>query len=1465
MSLSYDYRNRAIRSSVPTIIVCRLLLSALLLSSYGTACTDIASTPSFDATSVPTDAGIQMDSNLSDASDVLPTDDTPGTIDDVTTMDASEAKDGVDSVDDIEDTANDISMSDDTPDESDSAPGEDAGPDTATMDIGDIDTDDDVDSAPEPCDPPLALNPTDPYVLAFELLTFQPSGGTGDYRITLQEDGSGGIVNKYTGAYLSGPTVDTQDIVVLEDMGCTGQAVVSVNVVSAFEVLPSIIEVPPETQFTFESAGGSGQVAFNLISEVNAPADVETPEIAVTPDGQVTLGSVEGTWEIEAIDLGLNTTRTATVTVSNTATVTAAPALLGVLPGSQVKVSLVGGSNVFDYTSDSDVVEMDGDWAVGISPGMATITATDHFTGTQTDISVHVLASAEVNYPRTGDNTSSAFIRTADIDQDGFDDIIFALREADVSGYQSGAVYVYRGTNTGPSPTPTQVLPGTERREEFGSALEVTDLTGDGRPDLVVGARLADINANDTGVIYVHEGLDDGTFETAPTYTLGGPNGGDQHGWSLAICDFNGDGRMDVASGAYISEDKDTSPQSTNQGAVRLWFGYDAGFNTDPDFAIFGQTVDTLGEWSYKTEMRLGWMLAAGDIDNDGNCDLVASALHWEPPEENGSWGAVFVYKGVAATDDSLGGLTTLPVSAYAHIDENDKASELGRALTVGDLNGDGFDDIGIGHWKYDNGPSSADHGAAWVIAGGPQTDAPATTFVDPEDVAAWSVANPNGYDYTGWDICITDVTGDGQADILVGSWQEELPGGINNTGTLAIYEGANNEWPSTEALWTIAGVAGNDRFAHTNQVVSDLNGDGAPEIATYAARNDDFGTDVGRPYMFWGQPEILGIEPPGTDGVAAEDGSDTADEMTDGDGVDGIESTDTTDSTDGTNDTDSGSEAEPTDATDGSGEADYSDAADSADSTDGGGKTDATDGADNTDIMDSIDSTDGVDSTDGSDSIYLPTEPFIALDMPDEPSGQEFGRGASVIPDVNGDGLDDLLVGAPNADDVMTNGGSAYLYLGIGGGFTTLPSLTFKQHTGHSNYDQFGYYVSTGGDFDGDDANDILVVARADDRANNLSANNNYEIVGDCSGSQNNVGAVHVFRGSSSGLPDTQPILVQFGQDPGQNMDIAEGGGDFNGDGYDDIAYGMLSYDIQGANNVGAFGLTFGRPQVEGKIIVNCTPDVLVEGTSAGNNFGRSLTFLGDIDGDGCDEVAAGSHAEDLGLNNQGTVRIFYGYNDSDPNTTCATIPRILLLRSGTANAQAGFSLDAGDVDNDGKLDLAVGGINLSVDGVAAGAAWVVPGAYLHVLEPEPFVPGETPTTHLFAPAGLAANLRVEGASTGENFGRSVAIVQGAGPNGRGVLVVGSPFGNLVGIERTGGARVYEFLGDGTNANDGLQPIPMAVVGGDMTRIEGRVGERVTGGLIGSVPVVVIAGFDGSAFGLDQGAAYIYPLPAGE
>ena len=145
------------------------------------------------------------------------------------------------------------------------------------------------------------------------------------------------------------------------------------------------------------------------------------------------------------------------------------------------------------------------------------------------------------------------------------------------------------------------------------------------------------------------------------------------------------------------------------------------------------------------------------------------------------------------------------------------------------------------------------------------------------------------------------------------------------------------------------------------------------------------------------------------------------------------------------------------------------------------------------------------------------------------------------------------------------------------------------------------------------------------------------------------------------------------------------------------------------------------------------------------------------------------------------------------------------------------------------------------------------------------PFIPGETPTTHLFSPAGLAANLRVEGASTGENFGRSVAIVQGAGPNGRGVLVVGSPFGNLVGIERTGGARVYEFLGDGTNANDGLQPIPMAIVGGDMTRIEGRVGERVTGGLVGSVPVVVIAGFDGSAFGLDQGAAYIYPLPAGD
>ena len=80
-----------------------------------------------------------------------------------------------------------------------------------------------------------------------------------------------------------------------------------------------------------------------------------------------------------------------------------------------------------------------------------------------------------------------------------------------------------------------------------------------------------------------------------------------------------------------------------------------------------------------------------------------------------------------------------------------------------------------------------------------------------------------------------------------------------------------------------------------------------------------------------------------------------------------------------------------------------------------------------------------------------------------------------------------------------------------------------------------------------------------------------------------------------------------------------------------------------------------------------------MYEGQNAGDQLGRSVTGLGDLNGDGCDEVAFGSPFEDAdGLNNQGVVRVLFGWG----GLGCLASERMLKLTSGEVNSQTGFSL---------------------------------------------------------------------------------------------------------------------------------------------------------------------------------------------
>ena len=108
------------------------------------------------------------------------------------------------------------------------------------------------------------------------------------------------------------------------------------------------------------------------------------------------------------------------------------------------------------------------------------------------------------------------------------------------------------------------------------------------------------------------------------------------------MCDFNGDGLLDLAVSAPFGQDPDGV---RDQGVVHVFLAYDEGrFISSADVQVFGLGIDAMGALAPIANMRLGEAIAAGDYDLDGVCDLAAYAVMANG--ETRDSGAVFLYRG---------------------------------------------------------------------------------------------------------------------------------------------------------------------------------------------------------------------------------------------------------------------------------------------------------------------------------------------------------------------------------------------------------------------------------------------------------------------------------------------------------------------------------------------------------------------------------------------------------------------------------------------------------------------------------------------------------------------------------------------------------------------------------------------------------------------------------------------------
>lgn len=473
--------------------------------------------------------------------------------------------------------------------------------------------------------------------------------------------------------------------------------------------------------------------------------------------------------------------------------------------------------------------------------------------------------------------------------------------------------------------------------------------------------------------------------------------------------------------------------------------------------------------------------------------------------------------------------------------------------MTMGDVNGDGFSDALVG---ADNAPGGTGPGRVYIFQG-------SANGIADKDLASAStdaiISGATAGDSLGYSVKYAgDINGDGYADIIVGA--PLAAGGGTQRGMVYVFLGSAsgladcNLASSCTAPASIAGATDNGNFAYSVSSAGDVNGDGFDDVIVGEYNFESApGVYPGAAYVFFGGSALTGNL------TAAANANVTIV---------------------------------------GDADKDYL------------GWSVASAGDVNNDGFDDV-----IVSANGNPPYYVSIfhgGSSFTGDLTPAANGNtrlvgqaspgSFGRSVNTAGDINGDGFDDVLVGASfEANTGTLRAGAAYLYLGSANGvancnLSTDPNCSHAKIMGAMTEGRLGSSVASAGDVNSDGFDDILIGADH----------------------QGSVGQsfVYFFSGSASGIDSCDIKTVSDCPDAiiGSKATFDQLGasvasaGDINGDGFGDIILGAAIADGAGTNRGQAYILSGSAGGIGDCALATCTPATTITGAADGDRLGLSV-----------------------------------------------------------------------------------------------------------------------------------------------------------------------------------------------------------------------------------------------------------------